>query len=437
MHDILSLPPLTFPRNFLWGSSTSAYQIEGGNVHNDWHRGEQAGRYPQACGRACNHYELYREDIALLKSLGHQAFRFSIEWSRVEPREGEFDTAAIEHYVDVCRRLTEAGIQPWVTLFHFTNPTWFADKGEWHKEENVACFLRFVERIVPALSPYAQCWLPINEYNFYSGAPNPPEDHRRLANYAFNLLFADAGAYDIIKAHSSASCASPMAFLTLQPRRPHDPFDQTMTDYADWVANGWYYHAIRTGELVYPFTDVRECPQVKGRADFWAVNMYSRDLVDSRSANSRGPCYAHRALRINKSHADKPWEFSPDEIMANLLRLRDKPVYITENGCNSDDDRFRILYIALHLAAVHQAIDFGLDVRCYLYWSFLDNFEWGSWDPKYGMVGFDPDTFARQPKPSANFFRDIIHANGLSGELIRKHLPHLPSMSDPKMFGPK
>jgi len=430
MHDILSLPDLSFPEGFLWGSSTSAYQIEGGNIHNDWHRGEQAGRFSAACGKACNHYELYKEDIDLLKQLGHQVFRLSIEWSRVEPREGDFDAAAIEHYTDVCRRLVEAGIRPWVTLWHFTNPIWFADKGEWHKEENVPCFLRYVERMVAALAPYVDVWLPINEYNFFSGAPNPPADHHRLANYAFNLLFADAGAYDIVKSHRDVPCASPMAYLTLCPRRPHDLFDRTLTDYADWAANGWYYHAIRTGELVYPFTDVRECPRVKGRADFWAVNMYSRDLVDSRAASCRGPRHLHSGLRINRAHADKPWEITPDEILANLMRLKDKPVYVTENGCNTDDDRFRTLYIALHLAAIRQAMDFGLDVRCYLYWSFLDNFEWGSWAPKYGMVGFDTATFERRPKPSAAFFRDVIRANGLSGDLIRKHLPRLPSTTD-------
>ena len=186
-----------------------AYQVEGDNHNNDWYRAGEQGKYKDVCGKACNHYALYKEDVELMRRLGHQAYRFSIEWSRVEPSEGRFDQEATEHYVDLCRRLREAGIQPWVTLFHFTNPIWFADKGEWHKSENVACFLKFVEHIVPKIAPYVDGWLPINEYNFYSGAPSQPEDHRRLANYAFNVLFADAGAYDIVKARSKSPAPRP------------------------------------------------------------------------------------------------------------------------------------------------------------------------------------------------------------------------------------
>lgn len=427
MYDVLSLPKLTFPEGFLWGSSASAYQMEGGNTNNDWFRSGEQGKLAEPCGMACNHYAMYREDVDLIKDLGHQVFRFSIEWSRVETSEGIFDAVAIEHYVDFCRRLGEAGIKPWATLFHFTNPIWFADKGEWHKRENVACFLRFVETIVPKIAPYVDLWLPINEYNFYTGAPVSPAEHHKMANYAFNVLRADAGAYDIIKAHSARPCASPMAYLALQPARAHDFFDRTMADYADWCANGWYYHAMRTGELVFPFTDAEYLPEVKGRADFWAVNMYARDLVSARHQNCRAARHHHRALIINKAHEKNPWEITPDELMANLHRLRDKPIYITENGCNTDDDRFRIAYIALHLAAFRQAIDDGLDIRSYLYWSLLDNFEWGSYDPKFGMVGFDRKTFERHPKPSAAFFRDIVEANGVSGELVQKYLAHLPT----------
>ncbi len=430
MTDLLNLPHLAFPSTFLWGSSTSAYQIEGACGNNDWDRGAREGRWKEPCGKACNHYDLYREDVDLIRQLGHQAYRFSVEWSRIEPAEGQFDAAAAEHYVDLARRLAEAGIKPWVTLFHFTNPVWFADKGEWHQEANVGCFLRFVEYIVPKLAPYVAGWAPINEYNFYSGAPNPPEEHRKLANYAFNVLFADAGSYDIIKAHSRAPCASPMAYLTLQPNRPHDPFDRILAEYADWVANGWYYHAMRTGELVYPFTDARECPQVKGRADFWGVNIYTRDLVDSRRKSCRAAGrHHHRALRLVET-ADQPWEFGPDELMANLCRLTDKPVYVTENGLATDDDRFRIAYIAQHLAMIRQAMDFGVDVRSYFHWSLFDNYDWGSFDPKFGLVAYDRTTFARHPKPSAWFYKDVIAANAISGELVRKHLRHLPSRGE-------
>lgn len=430
MTDLFALPELKFPVSFLWGSSSSAYQTEGGNSNNDWFRSGELGKFPEACGRACNHYEMWREDVALLKKLGHQVFRTGVEWSRVETSEGVFDADATAHYVEYFRTIRDAGIRPWVTLFHFTNPIWFADKGEWNKRENVDCFLRFVEYIVPKIAPYVSLWLPINEYNFYTGAPVAPADHHRLANYAFNILRADAGAYDIIKSFSDRPCASPMAFLALKPARAHDVFDRTFADYADWCANGWYYHAIRTGELVFPFTDAEYLPAVKGRADFWAVNMYARDLVSSRHASTRAPRHHHRSLVINKSHEQNPWEITPDELMENLHRLRDKPVYITENGCNTDNDAFRIAYIATHLAAFRQAMDDGVDIRCFLYWSLLDNYEWGSFDPKFGLVEVDRETFRRTPKPSASFFREVIKSKSISGRLVRKYL-EAPPFSKP------
>ena len=148
------------PQDFLWGTSTSAYQIEGGNTNNDWYRAGEKGGYQQKCGMACNHYEMYKEDVKLISSLGHKVFRFSIEWSRVETSDGVFDRDATEHYIDLCRLLCESGIKPWVTLYHFTNPIWFADKGEWNKRENVDCFLRFVEHIVPEISHTWICGLP-------------------------------------------------------------------------------------------------------------------------------------------------------------------------------------------------------------------------------------------------------------------------------------
>jgi beta-glucosidase len=158
--------------------------------------------------------------------------------------------------------------------------------------------------------------------------------------------------------------------------------------------------------------------------------MYTRRLIDGRSGNLRSQRYLHKNLPLIDMdfYLD---EMSPDQLMHNLERLKDKPVYITENGCACNDDRFRIVYMALHYAAFRQAIDHGVDLRGLFYWSLMDNYEWGSYLPRFGLVDCDRKTFVRTPKPSAGFYRDIIAGNGFSGEVVRKYLQHLPSKTDP------
>ncbi len=432
MYDVLSLAPVKFPEGFIWGSSSSAYQTEGDNFNCDFYQAELDGHMKEPCGKACNAYAMYKEDIAMIQRLGHKAYRFGVEWSRVETARGEFNAEAVAHYVDMARRLRDAGIQPWVTLHHFSNPLWFTKLGEWHQRANVDAFLEFVEHLVPRLAPYIAGWVPINEYNLHGGMPPQPENHKKMAAYKFNFLLADAGTYDIIKAHSAAPAASCMAYVPFQGSQPHDRTDAMMADYTDWCSYGFYYHAIRTGEWVYPFVDGGYFPQLKGRADFWAANMYVRQLVNSRSGACKGERYPHTFLPLIDNPDFYANEFSPDHLMWNLQRLKDKPVILTENGCCADDDRFRIAYLAMHLAAFRHAIDTGVDLKGYFYWCLMDNYEWGSYLPRFGMVDCDRQTFVRTPKPSSSFYRDIIAANGFSGQTVRKYLDRLPSRADGK-----
>ncbi len=430
MYDVLSLPEIRFPEGFLWGSASSAYQTEGDNFNNEFRQAELDGHIKVPCGKANNSYAMYREDIELVKTLGHPVYRFGVEWSRVEPSEGEFDASAVEHYVDFARRLHDAGVQPWVTLHHFTNPLWFVRKGDWHQRENVDGYLRYVEHVGRKLAPYVRGWLPINEYNLHGGMPPAPETHAKMAAYKLHYLLGDARGYDVLKGFSEAPVASPIAYVPFVPHRPCDRADILLTDYTDWLSHGFYFHAMRTGEFVYPFVDGGYFPELKGRCDFWAVNMYTRQLVNARDARTKGPRYPHKFLPLISDEDFYHNEFSPDQLMANLERLTDKPVYVTENGCCCDDDRFRIAYLAMHLAAFRQAIDHGVDLRGYLYWTLMDNYEWGSYVPRFGLVDVDRTTFARTPKPSAWFFKEVIERNGLDGALVRKYLDRLPSRAD-------
>jgi beta-glucosidase len=419
MYDVFSLPAITFPNGFLWGSSTAGYQIEGDNIHsNHWHQ-EQANPKLARAGKASNHWELYRQDIALLAELEHKAYRMSIEWSRIEPREGHWDDAALAHYIDELERLQGKGIQVFVTLHHFTHPQWFEEKGAFRDYDNLKYFERYVSYLVPKVAPYVANWHVFNEFNLSLDPVIGP--------WKFNMIRAHALGYHLIRQHSKAPISTAHAFVDWFPRRRHDRLDNAACGYIDWCTNDFFFHALRTGELTYPYMDAVYDANVKGAIDYWAVNTYVRHMVDARSARFRGRQFAHKHLPMIR----EPFyleEMFPEGLIANLERLTDKPVYITENGCACDDDRWRIVWIALHLSALREAIDRGVDVRGYLYWSTMDNYEWGSFAPRFGLVHVDFETFQRTLKPSAMYYRDIIRANGLTPEITRRYLSELPTL---------
>lgn len=431
MYDVFSLPEIHFPGNFLWGSATAGHQIEGDNLHSqNWHE-EQLDRFweddPEhkfkaVSGKADDSYRLYREDVDLLSSLGHQAYRMSIEWSRIEPAEGEWNQAAVDHYVDLLSRLGDKGIQPFVTLHHFTHPYWFEQLGAFHKPANLRYFERYLNKLVPKISAHVRGWNVFNEFNLGPSFATP-----KVGSLKFNMLRAHALGYHLIKAYSQAPVSTAHAYIHWYPRRFHDELDQLMTSYMDLISNEFFFHALRTGEMIFPNLDAEYDPDLKGAVDYWAVNYYTRHMVDARKANLEGQRFIHKQLKMIPMNFYLE-EMFPEGLTAALERLSDLPVYITENGCAATDDRFRIVYIALTLSAVWEAIQHGVDVRGYFYWSLLDNYEWGSYIPQFGLVGVDRNTFERTPKTSAAFYRDVIDRNGFGGETVHKYLAELPTL---------
>ena len=436
MYDVFSLPPISFPQGLLWGSGTSGHQIEGNNIHSQaWYKEqhedfscsapEHAIRAPS--GKACDHYRLYRQDVELIATLGHQAYRMSIEWSRIEPREGHWDHDAVAHYLDLLELLTAKKIKVFVTLHHFTHPLWFDQLGGFAAANNRRFFERYLSFLLPQISPYVSGWNVINEFNQWGGLSAGAS----VASLKFNMLRVHALGYHLIKLHSSAPVSSAHGFIHWFPRRFHDTLDRRMADFADFTTNEFFFHALRTGELVYPGVDAEYDPDVKGALDYWSVNYYTRHMVDSRLANLDGPRFRHKRLRMIPMDFYQE-EMYPEGLIANLERLTDYPVYITENGCCADDDRFRIVYLALHLSALHEAIERGVDVRGYFYWSLMDNYEWTSFIPRFGLVAIDFSTFERSVKPSALFYREVIANNGFGGASLHRYLDALPTLSSPQ-----
>ena len=422
MTDVFSIKAFDFPKDFLWGSATAAHQIEGNNIYSsNWYNEQKKiknGWNGEASGTACNHYNMVDEDVKLLGKLGHKAFRMGVEWARIEPHEGEFNKEATDHYVRELALLKEKGIKTFVTLVHFSVPKWFADKGDFRSLENLKYFERYLNYILPKISPYVDFWNVINEFNL-------GRSEERLT-HKFNSVIYHARGYHLIKQFSNKPVSSAHALVQFCGKRQNDPFDLAMQHYMDVINHEFFFHAMRTGELVLPGKDGIFDKEIKDTVDYWSINLYTREMVDARKADlssKRYPFTETRMLPMN-FYLD---EFYPECMYHNLSRLKDKPVYITENGCSCDDDDFRIVYLVEYLCALSEAIKDGVDVRGYLYWSFLDNYEWWTYIPRFGLVDVDREHgFKRTPKPSAYFYKEIIENNGYNPEMLKKYLTEMP-----------
>ena len=420
MYDIFSIPGFKFSRSFLWGAATAGHQIEGNNTNCNRYKEELSlpiaygGVYARS-GLACNHYSMVKEDVELLKEFEIHFYRMSIEWSRIEPSEGHFEEKEIRHYLDEISLLKEKGMKVMLTIHHFTHPVWFDDLGGFKNLDNRKYFERFLDKVVPVYTPYVDYWCVLNEFNVYN-------------DRAFQIRYHALG-YHTIKKYSNAPVSTAHAFTMFHPKRMYDPFDRALADMKDAEANEFFFHAIRTGEVVAPLKeDGYFDKDIKDTCDYWAINIYHRAMVDSRAVKTPKKRYAHSYLPLidMEFYLD---EFYPEVMVHQLSRLKDKPVIITENGVACKDDDWRIVYLTLYLSALHDAVEMGVDVAGYMHWSFMDNYEWRSFIPKFGLIDVNFETFERTPKNSAYFYREIIRNNGFSQEILRKYLCKAPTLN--------
>ena len=377
---------LKFPDGFLWGSATSAYQVEGGIENNDWSQAARQGKVP-AAGRACDHYNLYESDFEIAKSLGQNAHRFSIEWARIEPEEGKFDEEAIEHYRQVIGALLERGLEPFVTLWHFTLPIWFAQKGGFENPEAPKIFARYCQHVVNELGDSVKFWVTINEpmvyaTNSYWRGQWPPfgKSFFRFIKVVGNLIRSHNIGYEKIK-EVSALAQIGVAKNNIYFESGHNPIYQPLSTLLAWFWNHRFLNRISQ--------------------NFIGLNYYF-----------------HRRFPRNKNRevSDMGWEIFPEGIFHVLRELKKygKPIYITENGLADSKDLKREKFIKDHLGWVWRAIQDDIDVRGYFYWSLLDNFEWAhGFEPRFGLVEIDYQTMARKIRPSAFEYAQICENNSL------------------------
>lgn len=419
-----------FPPDFLWGSATSAHQVEGGNVNNDWWAWEQVPGHIKdgtTSARACEHFSRYAADFDLLASLGQNAHRLSLEWSRIEPRPGAFDAGAIAHYRRVLETLRARGLEPVVTLHHFTNPLWLARRGGWANPEVVERFTRFARRMAEAYGDLVRWWVTINEPNVYAfqgflGVVWPPGRVDLIGGFRAmrHMVLAHARAYHAIhRAAPGARVGLAHHVRLFHPARPDSTLDRFAARARGYLFSRLVPLTLADGVMRAPLGRGDRVMGVAGTQDFVGLNYYTRERTafDATSLEFFG-----REVRPPAQRNMLGWEIYPEGLVAAIrFASRFGPVLITENGVADRDDELRASFLLAHLRSVGQALAEGLPVLGYLHWSALDNFEWAEGlAPRFGLIHVDFTTQERRVKPSGELYARICRDGGLPLQRSRR-----------------
>jgi beta-glucosidase len=408
-----------FPNDFFWGASTASHQVEGNN-HNQWsvwelenaselahtaHRrlswlpvwnevkdlAEDPENY--VSGSGIDHYRRYEEDFSLAKKMNLNAFRFGIEWSRIEPEEGVWNQEEIDHYKKYIATMRKQGLEPFFNIWHWTVPVWFAEKGGFKYRKNRKYFTRFVKKVADSLLDDVEYVITLNEPNVYTSFSYltgewVPEEKSPLSfmRVYWNLVQCQRDAYKILKkAKPSLQVGIAAQLANIQSKRPHNPIDNITTKWMRYFWNWWFLNRIRHSQ------------------DFVGINYYFSDY------------YKGFGERINPSVPvnDLGWYMEPEGLHPLLVRTwhhYKKPIYITENGLADSRDEYRRWWIEETIIAIERALSEGVQVKGYFHWSLLDNFEWKyGWWPRFGLIAVDrKNGMKRTLRPSAKWFSDKL-----------------------------
>ncbi|MEJ5944006.1 family 1 glycosylhydrolase [Pseudokineococcus basanitobsidens] len=387
---------LQFPEGFRWGAATAAHQVEGGNVASDWWAREHAPgtTVPEPSGDACDSYHRYPEDMRLLAEAGLDTYRFSVEWARVEPEPGLVSRAALDHYRRMVETARSLGVTPMVTLHHFTLPRWLADRGGWRAPEAVDAFARYTETVLPVVEDVDRVCT-INEPNMVA------------------VMAGADGGESLVAAGLPAPDPVVTQALVAAHRRSREVLSA-----APLVRSGWTVatqdHQPEPGceQVAHEYGYPRDALFLEAAADddWVGVQAYTRTKV-----GPDGPLPVPDDVETTLTG----WEYYPPAL-ADGVRLAARwapgvPVLVTENGIATADDGRRVDYLRDALRGLHEVMAEGVGVQGYLAWSLLDNYEWGSYAPTFGLVAVDRTTFARTPRPSLRWLGEVARANALPG----------------------
>ena len=415
----------------MWGTATAAHQVEGNNTNNNWyaweHQKDSNGKSRihnnDKSGIAANHWNLYRDDISLMNDLGVGYYRFSVEWSKIEPKNGIINEKTLEHYRDVCIALIDSGLTPVITLHHFSHPIWFEELGAFEKEENIEYYIRFSELVFNKLSDIVPIWCTINEpavyvtQGYFNGVFPPGKKDPLLAGYVMrNLLNAHVQVYQRLK---SLPNGENVQIGLVKNITQLDPLRR-------WHILDWYF----SGILNDVFTNSTLNLFLKGEFDFYLPAMANVSYKNYDAINSLdfiGLNYYSRWHVKGQLNLAEPFTFKlrPQDIQTDMpyaiyaegfykavktIAKLNVPIIITENGIADNKDDRRSLFIKRYLYALFKTIEEGYDIRGYFYWSLMDNFEWAEgYMMKFGLYDVDFNTQDRTLRSGSQSFVDIVN----------------------------
>ena len=427
--DELRADSLHFGADFLWGASTSAYQVEGDCPNCNWAEFERTvdarGRSPIAhgerCGRAADFWNRYDEDIRLMKALHLNAFRFSVEWSKVEPAEGVFVDSVLEHYAGLVRDLRANGIEPFVTLHHFTDPIWFDRRGGFERDDAPEIFARFADTVVRRIGAGVRFWSTINEPNvyavegYYRGTfPPGVHDPARAIAVMRNLLRTHTACYRTIKSIApDAQVGLLVSVFVMDPPDWWNIADVLLAHYLNNAFSVSLVDYLATGrlDLTLPGIGSEHFESgAPGAFDFIGLNYYTR--LKFHLDLSRDDRLAQVQTVPREKLTDKGWEVYPEGLYRTLRMISartPKPIYITENGIADDSDLKRPGFIEDHILVANRAVRDGINLKGYFYWSLIDNFEWvDGFDVRFGLYAVDYATEQRTLRKGSLRYLEII-----------------------------
>ena len=383
-----------FPSPFLWGTATSGYQIEGGGTNTDWWRFEHAVGTTTAepCGDACDSWHRYQEDLDIVASLGLNAYRFSVEWARIEPEQGHFSHDALEHYRDVIDACHRRSILAVVTLHHFTLPLWVADAGGFESPDIATWMGNYARVVGDALGAHIDLACPINEPNIVA-----------LMGYLIGHFPPAATDWDRFSKVNATMRAC--------QRTMRDALRAGPGNYPIGLSLSMHEYEAMPGaeEVLAMLIDEMEDQYLSAMDDddFIGVQCYTKIQI--------GPDGLFQSTGELTEMGYLFWPQCVEYTVKKAAAATGLPVYVTENGIGTNDDTQRIRYLTEALRGVRNAQGSGVDVRGYFQWSLLDNFEWAlGYGPKFGIVAVDRTTFERTAKPSAQWYAEAARARSTS-----------------------
>tara|TARA_Y100001937_G_scaffold12497_1_gene15941 strand:+ start:36474 stop:38078 length:1605 start_codon:yes stop_codon:yes gene_type:complete len=425
-----------FPKDFLWGTATCATQIDGGDMHSDWaHFSQKPGNIADGkdCLVACDHWNRFEEDFKLMKSLGLNAYRLGVDWSRMEPRPGERNHAALNHFRSMLDSLNKKGIRPLLTMNHFAIPQWWLEKGGWVKEENLASFMDFVAYIVENTGDLVYEYTTINEPNVYAmfsymeGIWPPAKGgltgYLRSMKVLRNMALAQGKMYDLIhETHGRKGFATPQVGMAkhvrvFDPARPDNRLDRDRAKDAEYRFNYMWTDSIHDGHLQGSLGKNEKFHD--GPCwDFVGLNYYTRDKIRfSPTAFAR--LFIDREEVEGAPTNDLGWEIYPEgmhRLVHDFFERYKLPIRITENGIADASDTKREHFLISHVQQIARCLEEGVPVEGYYHWSFLDNFEWAEgYTARFGLVEVDFNSQKRTPRKSADAYKKMIARARKSG----------------------